>query len=221
MPRTGQIRLSGSMHPPYFVIDDFFSPTEYAMLKGRVLEQEWQFVPTVAGEIFVENGVHEVDNSSFGQIWYMRGKPEKTRNEDLFPILKYKLNELFEVDEVYRIRCGMHIPVGHRKVNDPHVDMVEPHWTALMYFSTEKDAGHTYLYDEYYDPCMYPDTAVQVKGRELKVLDKVAPQENRIVFFRGDMYHAGSAPEKILRRCVMNVNFLGWPRHVQSPNPNK
>lgn len=222
MLHTGQIKLSGSMHPPYFVIDDFFSASEYFMLKDRVLNQDWQFVPTIAGDIFADqHGGHRVDHSGFGQTWYVVNKPEKNKNEDLFPIIRHKLHEQFEVDEVYRIRCGLHVPVGRTIVNDAHVDMVEPHWTGLIYFCTEADAGYTYLYDEYYDPCLYPDTISQIKGRELKVLDKIAPKENRIVFFRGDMYHSGGPPEKILRRCVMNINFLGWPRNVQVPNTNK
>lgn len=200
----------------YAVIDDFFSIGEYLAIKNYLEGVSWDFTPGIAGEFAKKDPA----NSGFAHLIY--GHDHKDDNPTISTMIGFSLSRYFKINQMWRIRAGLLIPVGKKWVHDPHVDKQEPHWTALMYFSSEKGAGHTYIFDELYDPYLYDNVPAQVKARKdkMKVLDKVEAKENRVVFMRGDVFHSSSAPETIVKRMAINVNFLGVPLDVQ-PEANK
>lgn len=70
----------------------------------------------------------------------------------------------------------------------PHVDFMDKHMAAL-YYVNDSD-GPTYFFDE-----------------EYKVTKTVHPKQGRFILFDGDMFHAGSHPNKNTFRIVTNFNF--------------
>ena len=134
----------------------------------------------------------------------------------MLQLIDSSIQRYFHMLKTLRVRTGLLVPVGHKKVHAPHIDLLDPHWTALIYFSSEKGSGQTYLYDELYDPYLYSTPEKQWEGRQLPIAEMVEAKENRVVFFRGDMYHSSSAPETILKRIAMNINFTGHPRNANT-----
>ena len=195
----------------YAVIDDFFSIGEYLAIKNYLEGVTWGFTPNVAGEFAKKDPA----NSGFSHIIY--GHNGQDDNPTISCMIGQSLSKYFKINLMWRIRAGLLIPVGKKWVHDPHVDKNEPHWTALMYFSSEKGTGHTYIYDELFDPYLYEGVPAQVAARrdKMKVLAKVEAKENRVVFMRGDVFHSSSAPETIIKRLAINVNFVGVLLDVQ------
>lgn len=198
------------------VIDNFFSQEAYNSLKLRLdRDIEWRHSHCITGH----TGLKELDiyAGGFGKI--IQRDDESEEKKDLYPefthLFGYKLTETFHLEKILRIRAGLQVPINQTKVNDPHVDYDYPHWTALVYFCSEDDAGYTYFYNEFWDKNSYANPYVQWQENKdlFKLADKIAPKENRCVIFRGDMFHASSAPETIARRLAVNVNFKGNPKH--------
>lgn len=180
----------------YCVVDDWFAPSEYAVLKHYLTDPElgWNYLPSAAT---MNASPDKLLHHGFAKEIY----PTDTPNTVLINLLTYKLSTVFNIDSLIRIRAGLQLPVGKRIIHDPHVDFLEEHYTALFYFSSEIDAGHTYIYD---------------KASDMNVLDKIEPRENRVLLFKGDVYHSSSAPEKVFKRIAVNVNFKGSINEVLS-----
>lgn len=191
----------------YCVVDDWFAPSEYAVLKHYLTDQDldWRYVPSTTT---LDNSADKLLHYGFAKQLY----PSDNPNSVLVNLLTHKLSTVFNIDSLLRIRAGLQLPVGKRIIHDPHVDFLEDHYTALFYFSTEIDAGHTYIYDK----TASKDSKELLKSSDMNVLEKIEPRENRMLLFRGDVYHASSAPEKIFKRIAVNVNFRGTINEVLS-----
>lgn len=199
----------------YFIVDDFLPPEVYTAVKNKLEHQPWFFHSTVAGEQFRGDGP-KTDDSGFTQVWYHVDDQTGCRHPDMLQLIDSNIQRYFHTRQTLRVRTGLLVPVGHKKIHAPHIDIPDPHWTALIYFSSEKGSGQTYLYDELYDPYLYATPEKQWEGRQLPIAEMVEAKENRVVFFRGDMYHSSSAPETILKRIAMNINFTGHPRNANT-----
>ena len=70
----------------------------------------------------------------------------------------------------------------------PHVDFIDNHYGAI-YYVNDSD-GPTFFFDKDY-----------------KVIKTVDPKKGRFVFFDGEIFHAGSHPNKNNFRIVTNFNF--------------
>lgn len=192
----------------YAVVDNFFDTVTYLTLKSYILnELDFHILDNVATadeEVFLHHGLA-------GMLY----DPEKNVNTDnlVTSLFVGNIERYFKLDDVIRIRAGLQLPIGKELVHTPHCDFGFPHWTALIYFSTERGSGETYIYDEYFDPYTYRDVNDQRAKRsdKFKVLDKIEAVENRVLIFRGDVFHASSAPQKIKRRYAVNINFKGTP----------
>ena len=201
----------------YFVIDNFFSPTEYRILKKFFTDPDfdWGYIANVefGEDVFNQK---ELLNYGFTSTLYNsdRGR-QVNKNPIITDMFVFNTQRLFDVKNLLRIRVGLQTPLGKKYVHAPHVDFQEPHYTGLFYFSTERGSGETHIYDTCHDP--YKDD-MQSHPANMKSIDTVEAVENRVLFFRGDVYHSSSAPEKIKRRIAVNVNFEGKPRDA---NPNK
>lgn len=207
---------------PFVVVENFFSPTEYALIKRRVEAEELVFTPHVSGIRRPSKDI--LFDTGFAKSWFKDSEHLGDREKvDKHPVINEliftKLEQYFKIHRMLRIRLGTFIPsASDHQIHDPHVDYQHAHFVALLYTCTEEDAGHTYLWNEYYDPFIYEsiEDHMEALGDKLhpdKAI-KVAPKENTMVFFRGDMFHASSMPKSIIRRTAININFEGWPRDV-------
>ena len=205
---------------PLVVAENFFSETEYKLIKRRAERDELSYTPHVARTRTASKDI--LYDTGFATIWYVDAlDKDGHKNENKHPVitelLHTKIEEYFHVNRLLRIRLGTFIPVGKTMVHDPHVDFGFPHITALLYTCTEEDAGHTYFWNEFYDPFMYKSLEEQMQLNADKfTFDKaikIPPKENTVVFFLGDMFHASSVPETIMRRTAVNINFEGVPRY--------
>ena len=106
-----------------------------------------------------------------------------------------------------RVRAGLILPSAEPKIHAPHVDIEGNHWTALLYFTTEKDNGHTYFYKNRYNPYKYRNQFEQLQDEELEVQSTIASEENKLVIFKGDIYHSSSTPVNVPYRIAVNINF--------------
>lgn len=199
----------------YFVVDNFFSPTEYKALKNFLTNPnfDWGYLANVE---YGEDAFNQkqILNYGFTSSLYDSGKGKPfNRNPVVNDLFFLNVQRFFHVTNILRVRVGLQTPLGKKYVHAPHVDFLEPHYTALFYFSTERGSGETHIYDMCHDPYKY-DT--QAPPTDMKSIDTVEAVENRVLFFRGDVYHSSSAPEKIKRRIAVNVNFEGRPKDVKT-----
>ena len=109
------------------------------------------------------------------------------------------------VEELIRIRVGMHVWVGENVLNPPHVDNREPHKVGLLYI-TEADSP-TVLYSNKYDYNSPIPPVDYIKGHTLEVLDNILPEENKLLLFEGSYYHASTTPSKVAKRITINFNY--------------
>ena len=77
---------------------------------------------------------------------------------------------------------------GYNHINPPHIDMNLNHH-VMLYYVNESD-GDTFFFDD-----------------DGKLLKRVTPKKGRLVYFNGDIYHAGSNPIKYRERIVININL--------------
>ena len=107
-------------------------------------------------------------------------------------IAKYKVNEM------HRIRANFTFPIPgftQENFNTPHCD-ANTNLISALYYVNNSD-GDTYFFDKF-------------KGddvKDLNILKKVSPKENRIIFFPSNQYHAGSNPIDNNKRIVINFMF--------------
>ena len=52
----------------------------------------------------------------------------------------------------------------------------------------------------------------------MQVIDKIEAKENRVLFFKGNVFHSSSSPKTIFKRIAVNINFMGFPRKVEESN---
>lgn len=205
----------------YKVIDDFFSREAYLSLKLRLdRDVDWKHNVCITGHESIRDKTH-LYSGGMGRV--IKRDDHEPNKVDLYPeftnLFGFKLSETFDVEHILRIRCGLQLPINVDYVHDPHVDYTYPHWTALLYFCTEKGAGETYLYNQKYDDS-WPNPYIQWQKTkdEFEVIEKVEPKENRCLIFRGDIFHSSSTPRSIARRLAVNVNFQGNPKHGTETN---
>ena len=72
--------------------------------------------------------------------------------------------------------------------NTPHVDRTEEH-LVLLYYVNDSD-GDTFLFDEHNE-----------------IITRVSPKKGRMLFFNGNISHAGSHPKHSEKRIVINYNL--------------
>lgn len=199
----------------YKIIENAIEPEQYKKLKDYLNKVGWIFQTETSGwnRLKKEKEIN-IHDSSFSHLIYHH-REHITQNVMCLPFLDC-IKKYFNVEKLLRIRAGLILPKETELLHGPHIDYDEPHHTALFYFCREKGSGYTYLYDERVDPYIYKNGGVQAlkKHKEMKIVEKVEPEENRVVFFRGDVYHTSSTPKSIFKRIAVNVNFKGFPKEV-------
>lgn len=115
------------------------------------------------------------------------------------------------VDKILRIRIGLHQITPQPFVGSPHVDFPVAHKVALIYLNNSD--GDTILYNEKFDIAFtnkldsqqYFEQKLDGKVTEM---ERVAPEENKMILFDGLHYHSSSSPVRAPRRFVINIDYL-------------
>jgi hypothetical protein len=117
-------------------------------------------------------------------------------------------NANIEFKEIFKIRFGLITNTNSDIVHDPHVDLLHPHKTGLIYLDDAD--GDTILYNEKYDysyniPSY--DYYKDVLKQQMSVQNIIIPKKNKFVCFDGAYYHSSSAPLKFNKRIVLSFCF--------------
>lgn len=198
----------------YVVIDNVLSKEHYGLLKEYFETCEWSFTNETNDHKYTDlTREQALQDYGLVNIVQMYGQ---SKNTVVTKIFTENIQKYFSLDKIERIKAGLFPPAESEIIHYPHVDIEKPHWTGLYYFSTEKDAGHTYIYDQKWDAYRYKDANEQwrLTQHNFRIADKIEAKENRVVFFRGDVFHASSRPRNIFKRIAINVNFEGRPLSV-------
>jgi hypothetical protein len=115
------------------------------------------------------------------------------------------LDDYYDDISVLRIRAGLHSANPTNIVDEPHVDIYQPHMVALLYLNDAD--GPTYLHNKKYVP--EDGNQISLKDIDLSQSIKVMPKENRLLLFNGSIYHSSSKQTTPSRRIAINYNFTG------------
>lgn len=192
----------------YKVIDNFLPTEAFVKLKDICVNSStfpWFLTETA----YPEKGVSSNSQVSFANAMYMNTHSNDALYLSISNILATALSfrNYDMVTGLYRIRAGLQIPLPskQKKINNPHIDINEPHKVLLLYMNDSD--GDTILYNEKHDYSDI-DMADYVNNNEFTVMDRVSPKGNRAVIFDGYHWHSSSTPTKSDKRVVLNCNFL-------------
>jgi len=199
----------------YSIVENALEPEDYNNIKNYLNNVEWQFITDTAGEHSSEKDNNEtIYKSSLAKILFAEDHYASNELVHICQPFMNCLNKFFDGIKLIRSRAGLFYPQEKEIIHGAHVDYPYPHHTALFYFSTETGAGHTYIYDEAFDPYSYKNLPHQhdLKKDTMQVIDKIEAKENRVLFFKGNVFHSSSSPKTIFKRIAVNINFMGFPR---------
>ena len=112
------------------------------------------------------------------------------------------------VDQIIRIRLGLHSISPTQFTGGPHVDLPHTHMVGLLYLNDSD--GDTQIYNEKYDSSSNADTYQyfqQVYKGQSTIMETSTPEENKLIWFRGLHYHASQSPTTVAKRVVININY--------------
>ena len=205
----------------YSIVENALEPEYYDNIKAYLNNTHWKPITSTAGKFSSEKDIIEsVYKSSLAKLFFTKGRFTEDHYLGMCQPFINCINKYFDIKQIERIRAGLMFPQKKEVIHGPHVDSEYPHHTALFYFCTEKGAGHTYVFDEVFDPYLYNTVAEQYDHKKdtMQVLDKIEAKENRVLFFKGNVFHSSSSPKTIFKRIAVNINFIGFPRKVEESN---
>ncbi len=109
----------------------------------------------------------------------------------LHPVLQIILNK--KVKSIIRMKFNLLFPHKYKKNQKhctPHIDNVGVKNYKVLLFYLEDCDSYTYFF------------------KNKKIWKKVKVKANTLIEFDGDIYHAGSHPNKAKRKIVLNVNYI-------------
>jgi hypothetical protein len=112
------------------------------------------------------------------------------------------------VDQIIRIRLGLHSISPQYFTGGAHVDLPYPHMVGLLYL--DDGDGDTQIYNEKYDSSDNADTYQyfqQVHKGQSTIMETSTPEENKLIWFNGLHYHASQSPTTMAKRVVININY--------------
>ena len=128
-----------------------------------------------------------------------------------------------ELKSILRIRCILNTAADKNYDFGTHVDLLQPHRTALFYLNDSD--GDTIIYNERFNPCLH------TQGGTIKIDDDtvpaltinqaITPKANRMSIFDGHLYHSGRTPTTVPRRVAININYTTTEeiKYVHTPTP--
>ena len=110
------------------------------------------------------------------------------------------INEMIRVIglNIFRSRLDMTVNRGNSIILDPHVDVLYPHISSILYINDSD--GNTIIYNQKYNDN-------DKFNQQLTVQKEIEPRANRLLIFDGMYIHTGCTPSKHNRRILINSNF--------------
>lgn len=112
------------------------------------------------------------------------------------------------VDNIFRLRLGLHNISPVADIGGPHVDHDHPLKVALIYLNSSD--GDTVIYQEQYDyssslnPAQY---YTEHLAGQVTPAARSTPEENKIIWFDGSYYHSSTSPTATPKRVTLNINY--------------
>jgi 2OG-Fe(II) oxygenase superfamily len=114
-----------------------------------------------------------------------------------------------KVQSILRVRCILNTAADENYEFGTHIDLQQPHRTALIYLNDSD--GDTIVYNERFSPTLTAFNGnLQIDDDtlpDLSIRQAVTPKANRMVIFDGHLYHSGRTPTTVSRRVAINVNY--------------
>lgn len=198
----------------YGIVENALNPDDYNNIKNYLNNLGWEFITDTSG--IEQDADKTIYKSSLAKILFSEDRYASNEMVHVCQPFLNCISKYFDLQKVVRTRAGLFYPQEKEVIHGPHVDFAYPHHTALFYFSTEKEAGHTYIYDEVFDPYSYKTLSQQYERKKdtMEVIDKIEAKENRVLFFKGNVFHSSSSPKTVYKRIAVNINFIGSPKEV-------
>lgn len=189
----------------YKIVDNFLEGEDFDGIADTMInDQEFYHVPSITGgenDQFVSYG--------FGCNFVTVDRPGKyqdRRNTNLIRNINAQIMMRFGVEfgfrNVVRSRLDLTTHRGKEIKLKPHVDIPEPHFTAILYFHT--CGSPTIVYNE----TQVVDRSVsdweESKLTEMMRVDSVS---NRLFLFEGQHIHTGMCCYDTPVRLLLNSNF--------------
>ena len=185
---------------------DALSPTVFQKVKQTVLSGETPWYATMTD-------YHSLHPNKYSHSWahfaVMDGKSLSTLGDTLMLAGFSALDRSGQkVNQIMRIRLGLHSISPQQFTGGAHVDLHYPHKVALLYLNDSD--GDTQIYNEKFDPLSNADTYQYFqqahRGRPT-VMATSTPEENKLIWFDGMHYHASQSPITVAKRVVININY--------------
>lgn len=178
------------------IVDDAIPQRLFDHLKKTMEGETWKFSAVTA----IEGEQLNMESYSFGKTL-----PEDDPRFDLYlNVLFCGLSKAPQIpfDILLRIRLGMHTANHRNYINEPHVDLGEPHTTALLYINDSD--GDTLIYNKQADFSGGPRLLDESEKQEFI---PVSSKANRMIFFDGSYYHSSTRQTFPQQRMTVNYNF--------------
>jgi hypothetical protein len=147
-------------------------------------------------------------HSGFSHLAYHYREPVSSgMGPSLIPMLfmfcdKAKLS----LKTILRIRVGLFLKgSGDVLHHNPHVDFLEPHYTAVYYVSDTD--GDTFIFNETFEQVPQAEAARHAAQRGFSIAQRSTPKKGKMICFDGRHYHASMHPTVSSARIAITFNF--------------
>lgn len=146
---------------------------------------------------------------SFSHVAITEGKSISALGDILGTILYTLCDETNQdIDKILRIRIGKIMATPEPIKHEPHIDLLFPHKTALLYLHDSDGDTDFYDFNFDYNTKLSPyDYFLRNKSKAV-LEESITPKFNRFVWFDGCKYHSSTSPTTIDRRIVVNFNYV-------------
>jgi hypothetical protein len=146
---------------------------------------------------------------SFSHVAITEGKSISALGDILGTILYTLCDETNQdIDKILRIRIGKIMATPEPIKHEPHIDLLFPHKTALLYLHDSDGDTDFYDFNFDYNTKLSPyDYFLRNKSKAV-LEESITPKFNRFVWFDGCKYHSSTSPTTIDRRIVINFNYI-------------
>ena len=190
-----------------FIIDDFVPLSYQDYIRDELKNMYgWKYIHSHSGKdlTYNPNDVNIKNSSGFSHLVYdySKGPISPLFNEirNIFLFLEQATGIV--VDEVYRIKANLSLPICAIKTyNPPHTDVEEEGFFSLVYYVDDSD-GETVVFDKMYGEDILNYNIVQT----------IKPKKGRAVLLKSHQYHASANPINFDTRYVLNFVFRGHKR---------
>lgn len=178
------------------VIDNFLPKAYQDVIESTLLSDKfpWFFNPTTCGHAHTIPDIAGVRETYHFTHSAMIDSVVNSKFFELFQPIMYHLMLKEDIDTSLLLRIKANLTLKSAALKDtfapPHVDYTgSPPFITCIYYVNDSD-GDTIFF-----------------GEEYKVTERVSPKKGRLVYFKGNTYHAKETPQKFDTRCVINFNF--------------